>query len=230
MIRVQNISKTYNNIPAVDNISFKLNQGDIVGFLGVNGAGKSTTMKIITGVIAPDNGVVDIFGNDIEKQPIEAKRQIGYLSEDNPMPCEMYVREFLEFVVGIYNLQNKKDLVENTIEKFGLKNEYCKKISALSKGNRQKLGLAQAMMHDPKFLILDEAASGLDPNQREVLNNLITEESKDKIILLSTHILQDVEDICNRTIIINRGKILLDKQNVDRNEIENVFHNIEVTF
>lgn len=230
MIRVQNISKTYNNIPAVDNISFKLNQGDIVGFLGVNGAGKSTTMKIITGVIAPDNGVVNIFGYDVEKQPIEAKRQIGYLSEDNPMPGEMYVREFLEFVVGIYNLQNKKDLVENTIEKFGLKNEYRKKISALSKGNRQKLGLAQAMMHDPKFLILDEAASGLDPNQREVLNNLITEESKDKIILLSTHILQDVENICNRTIIINRGKILLDKQNVDRNEIENVFHNIEVTF
>lgn len=226
MISIKNITKKYGEIVAVNNASFNLAKGEIVGFLGPNGAGKSTTIKIITGALQADSGSVNIFGHNLSFFPVNAKKKIGYLSEDNPLPPEMYVREYLEYVAGIYHLKNKKEAVEISIEKFGLKNESNKKISALSKGNRQKLGLAQSLIHDPEFLVLDEPTSALDPSQQSEIRELINNLGKSKIILLSTHILHELEDIASRIIIIDKGKIMDDKHTKDIDSVEELYHNI----
>jgi len=212
---------------AVDNISFDLNRGEIVGLLGSNGAGKSTTMKIITGSLQADSGTVDIFGYNITEKPVQAKSHIGYLSEDNPLPSDMYVHEYLQYIVGMYKLKNLKNIVDSTIEKFGLTNEYKKKIHTLSKGNRQKLGLAQSMIHNPDLLILDEPTNGLDPNQQAEIQEMIKNFGNSKIILLSTHILHEIENIASRIIIIEKGRIVTNEKTENISSVEELYHNIQ---
>lgn len=222
LIKVINISKSYGKLNVLSDISFNLNRGEIVGLLGVNGAGKSTLLKILSGVIEQDQGVVEIFGETFgNNASLNIKNQIGYLSEDNPLYEDMYVDEYLDYIVGIYNLDKTK--VQFIFERVGLAGEYKKKISVLSKGNRQRVGIIQALIHDPRFLMLDEATGGLDPNQRESINNLIQDLSKDKIILLSTHILSDVRNICSRLILIDKGRIVADKRINEIDSIENIF-------
>lgn len=205
----------------LSDISFNLNRGEIIGLLGVNGAGKSTLLKILSGTIEPDKGMVEIFGETFNSDSLNIKRQTGYLSEDNPLYENMYVREYLDYIAGIYNLD--KTNIQLITKKVGLTDEYTKKISALSKGNRQRVGIIQALIHDPRFLMLDEATGGLDPNQRESINNLILDLAKDKIILLSTHILSDVKDICSRFILIDKGRVVADKKTNEIDSIENIF-------
>jgi ABC-2 type transport system ATP-binding protein len=209
-IHVENISKLYGTQKALDNVSFTINEGEIIGLLGPNGAGKSTLMKIITCFIPPTSGNVNVYDHNIFEHPLEIRKNIGYLPEHNPLYLEMYVREFLEFVAGIYDIENKKQRVEEMIELTGLTKEANKKIGQLSKGYRQRVGIAQALIHDPKILILDEPTTGLDPNQLEEIRQLIKNVGKKKIIMLSTHIMQEVEAVCNRVIIINSGKIVAD--------------------
>lgn len=221
MIKALNISKSYGNLQALSNVSLTLSKGEIVGLLGVNGAGKSTLMKIMSGIIEPDKGMLEVFGKTFCNNPIDLKRKIGYLSEENPLYGDMYVKEYLEYTAGIYNLD--KTNVGVIIEKLNLLKESSKKISTLSRGNRQKVGIAQVLIHDPCLLILDEITSGLDPNQREVINNLILEFAKDRIILLSTHILSEVKEICSRFILMNMGQIIADKNMKDIDSIENTF-------
>lgn len=221
IVKAEGISKTYGSLNALTDVSFTLNEGEIVGLLGVNGAGKSTLMKILCGILEPDKGTVEIFGKNFKDNPLAAKKKIGYLSEDNPLYDDMYVREYLDYVAGIYHAD--KMTVTGIIEKTGLENEHRKKIGTLSRGNRQRVGIAQALIHQPKFLILDEAASGLDPNQRESLNKLIVEQAQDKIVLLSTHVLQDVRDICSRFIVIDKGKLVTDKQTDEVESVEETF-------
>ena len=226
MISVKNITKKYGGITAIDNASFDLSKGEIVGILGPNGAGKSTTMKIITGALQPDKGSVNIFGHDIAYFPVNAKKKIGYLSEDNPLPADMYVREFLEHIAGLYKIKNAPDVIDGSIEKFGLKNEYKKKIHALSKGNRQKLGLAQSLIHDPEFLVLDEPTGALDPGQQAEIRHLINNLGKSKIVLLSTHILHELENLASRIIIVDKGKIMSDRLTKDISSVTDLYHNI----
>lgn len=209
-IKVQGVTKLYGEQRALDQVSFDIQMGNIVGFLGPNGAGKSTMMKIITCYIPPSEGRVEVCGFDIAEASMEVKKRIGYLPEHNPLYPEMYVREYLEFVAGIHKIPNKKQRVEEMIELVGLTVERKKKIGALSKGYRQRVGLAQAMIHDPEVLILDEPTTGLDPNQIVEIRNLIRNIGKDRTVMLSTHIMQEVEAICDRVIIINRGKIVAD--------------------
>lgn len=225
MIQIKGVSKIYDGLLAVDNVSFELQQGEIVGLLGANGAGKSTIMKMITGILMPDEGHINVFGYDLESRPIDAKKHIGYLSEDNPLNEEMYVKEYLEYVANIFNLKNVKKVVELSIEQFGLENEYRKKINALSKGNRQKLGLAQAMIHNPDFLILDEPTTALDPNQQSEIKAMIKAISRSKIILFSTHILHDVESLASRIIIVEKGQIKADEPINNINSVESLFYN-----
>ncbi|MBO7316138.1 MAG: gliding motility-associated ABC transporter ATP-binding subunit GldA [Paludibacteraceae bacterium] len=208
---IKNISKRYNNIEVLKSISFELKKGEIVGFLGPNGAGKSTTMKIITGFLKPDFGEVGICGIDMLQNPIEAKKNIGYLPEHNPLYLDMYVREYLMFVAGFYDIKSPKNRIDEIIEQTGLTNEFHKKIGQLSKGYRQRVGLAQALIHDPKVLILDEPTTGLDPSQLVEIRNLICNLGKEKTVLLSTHIMQEVKAICDRVLIINKGQIIADK-------------------
>lgn len=224
MIQVEHISKHYGELKALSDISFSMQKGEIVGLLGVNGAGKSTLMKILSGIIRPDKGTVSFFGNDFTADSLKIKKQIGYLSEDNPLYDDMYVREYLEYVRGIYK-SDKRRVVE-VIESAGLQNEYKKRIKDLSKGNRQRVGIAQALINDPAFLILDEATSGLDPNQRESLNNLFVELSKEKIILFSTHILSEVKDICSRLVLLDKGSLIADRQVSEIDSIENIFREL----
>ncbi|MFV0538021.1 MAG: ABC transporter ATP-binding protein [Dysgonomonas sp.] len=224
MIQVEHISKHYGELKALSDINFSMQKGEIVGLLGVNGAGKSTLMKILSGIIRPDQGGVSFFGKDFITNSIEIKKQAGYLSEDNPLYDDMYVREYLEYVRGIY--KSDKQRVVEVIEAAGLQNEYKKKIKELSKGNRQRVGIAQTLINDPVFLILDEATSGLDPNQRESLNNLFVELSKDKIILFSTHILSEVKDICSRLILLDKGNLITDRQMSEISSIEDTFRNL----
>ena len=211
-IKVKNITKLYGEQKALNNVSFSIKNGEIVGFLGPNGAGKSTMMKIITGYINASEGEVFVNNFDISTHKIEVQKSIGYLPENNPLYLDMYIREYLEFVAGLYKLGNSsKKRIEEMIELTGLKDEINKKIGALSKGFRQRVGLAQALIHNPEVLILDEPTSGLDPNQIIEIRNLILEIGKQKTIMLSTHIMQEVEAICDRVIIINKGVIIADK-------------------
>ncbi len=212
-IIVQSVSKFYGQQKALDNISFEVRTGEIVGFIGPNGAGKSTMMKIITGFIPASTGKISVNGLPVEGDNPEVKKQIGYLPENNPLYPEMYVREYLGFVASIYKtgLSIKKQ-TDNIIELTGLAPEQNKKIGALSKGFRQRVGLAQALIHNPAVLILDEATTGLDPNQIVEIRNLIKEAGKKKTVMLSTHIMQEVEAICDRVIIIDKGVIVADEE------------------
>lgn len=210
-IKVSTLTKTYDTQKAVDNISFELKKGEVVGFLGPNGAGKSTTMKIITGYLPPTSGMATVCGYDVQEHPMEVRRRVGYLPEANPLYYEMYVREYLEFTAGIHKLgKNSKQRIEEMISMTGLGKEAHKKIGALSKGYKQRVGLAQAMLHDPEVLILDEPTSGLDPNQIVEIRELIKNLGGEKTVLLSTHIMQEVQAMCSRVIIINNGKIVAD--------------------
>src|SRR6056297_248005 len=210
-IQVKDLTKIYGAQKAIDQISFEIETGEIVGFVGPNGAGKSTTMKILTGFIPPTSGNAKINSLDLIENSLEIRKHIGYLPENNPLYLDMYVKEYLEFVSGIYKLgKQTKSRIEEIIEQTGLTIERKKKIGALSKGYRQRVGLAQALIHDPSILILDEPTSGLDPNQIIEIRNLISSIGKEKTVLLSTHIMQEVEAICDRIIIINKGKIVAD--------------------
>jgi ABC-2 type transport system ATP-binding protein len=212
-IVVQNVTKLYGKQKALDCVSFEVNTGEIVGFLGPNGAGKSTMMKIITGFIPATSGKVTVNGLEVGDENLEVRRQTGYLPENNPLYPEMYVREYLGFIASIYNTGiSKKKLIDNIIDLTGLAPEQKKKIGSLSKGYRQRVGLAQALIHNPGVLILDEATTGLDPNQIVEIRNLIKETGKEKTVMLSTHIMQEVEAICDRVIIIDKGVIVANEE------------------
>ena len=207
-IEVTNLSKFYGEQAAVRDISFSVAKGEIVGFLGPNGAGKSTTMKIITGFIPSSSGEVKVCGLPVDVDSLDTRQIIGYLPEHNPLYLDMYVKEYLEFVAKIYKMSNVRDRVSDMVKSVGLEVEQNKKIGALSKGYRQRVGLAQAIIHDPKVLILDEPTSGLDPNQLAEIRELIKNIGKEKTVMLSTHIMQEVEAICDRVIIIKEGIIV----------------------
>lgn len=209
-IRISQISKSYGAQKALDQVSFEIGTGELVGFLGPNGAGKSTLMKIITGYLAADEGKVEINGEVVETNNISIRSQIGYLPENNPLYPDLYMREYLEMVAGFYQLQNKKERVVQMVELTGLKNEQHKKIGQLSKGYRQRVGLAQALIHDPSVLVLDEPTTGLDPNQLEEIRQLIRTISQNKTVMLSTHIMQEVEAVCSRVVIVNKGRLVAD--------------------
>lgn len=211
-IEVINISKKYGEQLALDHVSFSIPAGQVVGFLGPNGAGKSTLMKIITGYLSPTEGVALLNGMDMRTSPVHVKKHIGYLPENNPLYPEMFVKEYLMYVAGIYKLGGSaKKRVNDIVALTGLQTEVKKKIGALSKGYRQRVGLAQALIHDPDILILDEPTSGLDPNQIVEIRSLINQLGREKTVLLSTHIMQEVEAVCNRVIIIHKGKIVADQ-------------------
>lgn len=207
-IIVNNVSKLYGDQFALNQVSFEVKKGEIVGFLGPNGAGKSTMMKIITCYIPPTEGDVSVCGLDIWNDSLELRKKVGYLSEANPLYFEMYVREFLEFIAGIHKIKDKKKRIDEVISMTHLELEQHKKIGALSRGYKQRVGLAQALIHDPEVLILDEPTTGLDPNQLVEIRELIKKCGKTKTVLLSTHIMQEVEAMCDRVIIINRGTIV----------------------
>lgn len=209
-IQISEVSKYYGTQKALDQVSFEINTGELTGFLGPNGAGKSTLMKIITGYLSADGGKVTINGVPVEAKNISIRSQIGYLPENNPLYTDLYIREYLEMVAGFYKLLHKKEQVSGIIELTGLKSEQHKKIGSLSKGYRQRVGLAQALIHDPQVLILDEPTTGLDPNQLEEIRQLIRTISANKTVMLSTHIMQEVEAICNRVIVINKGILVAD--------------------
>lgn len=229
-IKVQNVTKIYGEQKALNDIGFEINSGEIVGLLGPNGAGKSTLMKIITCFIPPTSGKISVNEFDVMNHPIEVKKIVGYLPENNPLYLDMYVREYLEFIAGIHQLGNKtKERVDLMIDICGLEIERKKKIGALSKGFRQRVGLAQALIHDPSVLILDEPTSGLDPNQIVEIRNLIAKIGKEKTVMLSTHIMQEVEAICKRAIIINHGRIVADDatENLSKHTFNKVIITVE---
>src|SRR5690606_11304643 len=207
-LEVSSLTKLYGTQKALDEVSFSATPGRILGFLGPNGAGKSTTMKVITGYISANSGGVTVMGKDAINSPKEVSKLIGYLPEHNPLYLDMYVREFLEFAGGLYGITNTRQRAKQMIELTGLGPEQNKKIGALSKGYRQRVGLAQAMIHDPKVLIMDEPTTGLDPNQLEEIRSLIRSLGKEKTVMLSTHIMQEVEAICDRVIIVDRGQMV----------------------
>ena len=209
-VETRQITKLFGKQKALDGVSFSIKKGELVGFLGPNGAGKSTMMKIITGFLPSDSGEVTVNGQQIESKNLEIRKNIGYLPENNPLYADLYVKEFLEITGGFYKLKNIKHRVAEMVALTGLGDEQHKKIRALSKGYKQRVGLAQALIHDPSVLILDEPTTGLDPNQLEEIRNLIREISQEKTVMLSSHIMQEVEAICNRVIIINKGKIVAD--------------------
>jgi ABC-2 type transport system ATP-binding protein len=209
-ITVTNLSKSYGLQKAVNDISFSINKGEIVGFLGPNGAGKSTTMKMITGYLSSNSGSIEVCGMPVVENNVQTKKKIGYLPESNPLYFDMYIREYLSFVAQVFNVKNKKQKIEEVIQLVGLSNEANKKIVQLSKGYKQRVGLAAALIHDPEVLILDEPTSGLDPNQILEIREVIKRLGEHKTILFSSHIMQEVEAICNRVIIINKGKIVAD--------------------
>lgn len=216
-IEVKNLTKVYGEQHAVDHISFKVEKGEIVGFLGPNGAGKSTTMKIITGYLPATEGEAIVCDIKVDAENVNTQKKIGYLPETNPMYFDMYVREYLAFCAGVHGMKGKsvKERVEEIIEMTGLTPESKKIIGSLSKGYKQRVGLAQALLHDPEVLILDEPTSGLDPNQIIEIRSLINKAGKEKTVLLSTHIMQEVEAMCDRIIIINKGKIVANDKIAD---------------
>ena len=224
-ININNINKFYGKQQALTDVSFSLNKGEIVGFLGPNGAGKSTLMKIITCYLEQDSGKVQVCDLDTVEQHLKVKEKIGYLPEHNPLYTDMYIKEYLTFVGRIYKVENLNNRITEIIQQTGLTAEQSKKIGELSKGFKQRVGLAAALIHNPEILILDEPTTGLDPNQLVEIRNLIKEVGKDKTVLLSTHIMQEVDKMCNRIIIINKGKIVedqlisnLQKDNIDLEE------------
>jgi ABC-2 type transport system ATP-binding protein len=221
-ININKVNKFYGNQQALTNVSFSLNKGEIVGFLGPNGAGKSTLMKIITCYLEQDSGKVQVCDLDTIEQNLKVKAKIGYLPENNPLYTHMYIKEYLTFVGRIYKVENLNNRVTEIIQQTGLTAEQNKKIDELSKGFKQRVGLAAALIHNPEILILDEPTTGLDPNQLLEIRNLIKEIGKDKTVLLSTHIMQEVNKMCNRVIIINKGKIVDDKliSNYQKNNID----------
>jgi ABC-2 type transport system ATP-binding protein len=209
-IKVTSVSKFYKTQKALNNVSFSAEKGQVIGFLGPNGAGKSTMMKVLTGFIKPDSGTVLVDEIDVLQNPIEAQRNIGYLPEHNPLYTDMYVREYLQFQAAIFKVDKSK--IAPCIEKVGLTAEANKKINQLSKGYQQRVGLAAAILHNPQVLILDEPTTGLDPNQLVEIRALIKELGKEKTVLFSTHIMQEVEAVCDRVIIIKKGAVLVDKE------------------
>ncbi|PBQ33339.1 gliding motility-associated ABC transporter ATP-binding subunit GldA [Sphingobacteriaceae bacterium] len=223
-IQVKNITKLYGTQKALNNISFEVGSNEIVGFLGPNGAGKSTMMKILTCYIPPTQGSATVGGFDIASQSLDVRKQIGYLPEHNPLYLDMYVKEFLEFAGNLHKIKNCNARVKEMIAVTGLQLEQNKKIGALSKGYRQRVGLAQAMIHDPKVLIMDEPTTGLDPNQLEEIRNLIKSLGKQKTVMLSTHIMQEVEAICDKVIIINKGEIVANDEtkNLQKNSTKQI--------
>ncbi len=216
-ISITNLSKNYEEQTILNNISFEIGEGEVVGFLGPNGAGKTTTMKIIAGSLAYNNGSVKVCGMEIRDNNLKTNALIGYLPEQNPLYLEMYVKEYLLFIAETHGIGKKKvELVEELIDKVGLRTEFQKKIGQLSKGYRQRVGLAQALIPNPKVLILDEPTTGLDPNQLEEIRNLIRELGKDRTVILSTHIMQEIKAICNRVLIINKGEIVADYADISK--------------
>lgn len=209
-LEVSHLLKIYDTQKAVNDVSFQIGKGEIVGFLGPNGAGKSTTMKMITGYLQPDGGKALVCGLDTVINPLEVKKKIGYLPEANPLYYDMYVKEYLQFVAGVHQLKNIKEEVNRVVTLTGLTPESRKKIGQLSKGYKQRVGLAAVLVHHPEVLILDEPTSGLDPNQIVEIRNVIKEQGKDKTVLFSSHILQEVQAICDRIIIINKGQLVAD--------------------
>lgn len=230
-IKVNQLTKIFGEQKALDAISFEANQGEILGFLGPNGAGKSTTMKIATTYLPPTAGQVEVCGLNVEEQPNKVRAIIGYLPEHNPLYLEMYVREYLAFIGAVHGIKGKKlkSRIEEVINLCGLQKEHNKKIEALSKGYRQRVGLAQALIHDPKVLILDEPTTGLDPNQIIEIRNLIKSISKDKTVIFSTHIMQEVQALCDRVVVINNGKLVANDsiENLKLGDKSKVIINVE---
>jgi len=240
-VEVRQLSKHFGSQKAVDEISFTANKGEILGFLGPNGAGKSTTMKMITGFYPQTSGNISVCGLDPLQDPIGIKRKIGYLPEHNPLYKDMYVKEYLQFIAGIYKIKNVKERVAEMIEVTGLTREQHKIIGTLSKGYRQRVGLAQAMIHDPEVLILDEPTSGLDPNQLVEIRNLIRKFGEEKTVIFSSHIMQEVQELCDRIVIINKGQLVAndDIQTVKKKavqgatillELENTVQDLQLPF
>ena len=229
-IEVNKLTKIYGNQKAVDDISFKVEKGEIVGFLGPNGAGKSTTMKMITGYLQPDDGEAIVSGINVSSSPIETKRKIGYLPEANALYYDMYVREYLQFIAEVHHVHDSRNRIEEMIKLTGLTVESNKKTGQLSKGYKQRVGLAAALIHDPEVLILDEPTSGLDPNQIMEIREVIRMQGKNKTVLFSSHILQEVEAICDRVIIINKGKIVADDKLSNLQQLNQNKHIVIVRF
>ena len=229
-IKINNVSKNYGNQEALSDVSFSLKKGEIVGFLGPNGAGKSTLMRIICCYLLQDNGNVKVCDLDTKEEDLLVKSKIGYLPENNPLYSDMYIKEYLSFIGGIYKTKNLKNRVSEIITQTGLSVEKYKKIRELSKGYQQRVGLAAALIHNPEVLILDEPTTGLDPNQLVEIRNLIKEVGKEKTVLLSTHIMQEVDKICNRVIVIKKGKIvddqLISKLKKNNTNLEDYFHKL----
>ena len=228
MIEIKDITKVYGTQHALDHVSFSVRQGEIVGLLGPNGAGKSTLMKIIACYIPPTDGEVTVCGHSIYDDAIAVRRCIGYLPELNPLYPDMYVREYLRFMAGLSGIKDTHSRADEMIELTGLTPEAHKRIGQLSKGYRQRVGLAQALIHDPKVLILDEPTTGLVPNQLEFIRNVIRNAGKDKVVLLSTHIMQEVEAMCSRAVIISQGRIVADESMNDLNakKLTEQFHRL----
>ncbi len=228
MIEVKEISKLYGEQRAVDHATFSVKKGEIVGLLGPNGAGKSTLMKILTCYIPPTEGDATVCGHSIYDDTLEVRRCIGYLPEHNPLYLDMYVREYLRFAAGLGGVKNHNERADEMIELTGLTPEANKRIGQLSKGYRQRVGLAQALIHDPQVLILDEPTTGLDPNQLEFIRSVIRNAGKDKAVLLSTHIMQEVEAMCSRAIIMGHGRILADESisGLTANKLTEQFHKL----
>ena len=229
-IRVNNLHKVYGEQKAVNDISFSVNKGEIVGFLGPNGAGKSTTMKILTGYLKQTAGEAIVCGLNVAGHPLEIKKKIGYLPESNPLYYDMYVKEYLGFIAGVHRLKDKTTAIKDVIEMVGLGPEQKKKIGQLSKGYKQRVGLAAALIYDPEVLILDEPTTGLDPNQIVEIREVIKQQGKNKTVLFSSHILQEVEAICNRVIIINKGELVADDTVVNLQAASGNRHRIVVEF
>lgn len=222
-IEVQNLGKSYGNQKAVQELNFRIDSGEIVGFLGPNGAGKSTTLKMLLGLTKPDTGTVRINKKDPQEFGLELKKSIGYLAENNPMYEDMYVREFLTFIGQVHQLTSLEVKIQEVIEKVGLQQEAHKKIHELSKGYKQRIGIALAILHDPQILLLDEPTSGLDPNQREEIRDLIKSLRKDRIILFSSHILSEVAAVCDRVLLIHQGKKVADSPMKEIKDLEAFF-------
>ena len=230
-ITIEKVSKNYGTQKALSDVSFSLKKGEVVGFLGPNGAGKSTLMKIITCYLQQDSGKIQVCDLDTQEQDFKVKAKIGYLPEHNPLYTDMYIKEYLSFVGEMYKVENLNNRIAEIIEQTGLTLEQSKKIGELSKGFKQRVGLAAALIHNPAILILDEPTTGLDPNQLVGIRNLIKEVGKDKTVLLSTHIMQEVDKMCNRVIIINKGEIVDDQliSNFQNNKIDLEEHFRELT-